>query len=68
MKAAALTRIRTVEYQLPESFLRPKVMAKAFDEYLIDGTTSSGARFEIVAVIHWKNGKRSTHAIASRAR
>src|SRR6185369_8064372 len=66
--AAALTRIRTVEYQLPESFLRPKVMAKAFDEYMIDGTTSPGARFEIVAVIQWKNGTRSTHTIISRVR
>lgn len=67
-EAAALNRIRTVEYQFPAAnFSRPSVSANAFDEYQIDGTVSGGASFEIVAVIRWKSGTRSTHAIPMRA-
>jgi hypothetical protein len=67
--AAALSQIRSVEYQLPEAyFSRPRVVARAATEYMIDGSVPSDARFEIVALIRWKNGTRSSHAIPFRVR
>lgn len=67
--AVALNRIRSVEYQLPNAyFSRPRVLASAASEYMIDGSMPGDAIFEIVAVIRWKNGTRSTHAIQFRAR
>lgn len=56
--AAALNRIRSVEYQLPQShFSRPRVVANAGMEYMIDGTMLGDARFDIVALIRWKDAR-----------
>jgi len=66
-EAIALNRIRSVEYRLPQSnFSRSTVLGKASDEYMLEDTLSSGARFEIVAVLRWRSGARSTHVISVR--
>lgn len=68
-ETAALHRIKAVEYQLPTAyFTQPRVVARAETEYMFEGFKPNNASFEIVAVIRWKNGTRSTHAIPFRAR
>jgi len=66
-EAKALTRIRSVEYRLPEQFFsRAPIRATAHTEYFLQGSASSRNKWDIVAAIRWTNGKLSTYSLPFR--
>ena len=65
----ALQQIRSVEYELPEAyFSTTRIKASSYNEYFIDGTAPADSKWDIVAVITWKDGTSSTYAIPFRPR
>ena len=67
--AAALARIRSVEYHLPAAyFAKTQVEAPSETEYLLENSAPKGSKWDIQAVIRWRDGNSSTHALPFRPR
>jgi len=68
-EAAALNRIKSVEYRLPaDESKRPRISHRVETEYFVGGSMPNKEGVVIVAEIRWTSGTRSTHAIPLRAR
>jgi len=66
---AALKRIKSVEYRLPEDVSkRPTISRQLETEYFVEGNMPVKDGIVIIAAIRWKNGERSTHTIPLRPR
>jgi hypothetical protein len=65
----ALHQIRSVEYELPEAYFpATRIKAGSYNDYFIDGTAPAGSKWDIIAVITWKDGISSAYAIPFRPR
>jgi hypothetical protein len=66
-EAAALRRLRSVEYRLPEEyFTRTSIRADRYSGFFLEGSASKRNQWDIVAVIRWTNGTTSRHRIPFR--
>lgn len=64
-----IQRIRSVEYQFPEAYFSTTRIRALFDtEYFIDGVGPADRKWNIVAVIAWRDGTSSRYAIPFRPR
>jgi hypothetical protein len=68
-EAAALNRIKSVEYRLPaDESKRPRILHRVESEYFLEGSMPNKEGVVIVAAIRWKSGESSTHTIPLRPR
>ena len=67
---AALKRIKSVEYRLPDDESKsPRITHRVESEYYLEGSTTANKEgASIIAVIRWKSGGSSTHTIPLRPR
>ena len=66
---AARARIRSVEYHLPAaSFANTRFEARPETEYMLENSASKDSKWDILAVIQWRDGSSSTHALPFRPR
>lgn len=63
---AALNRVVSVRYRLPEHFHVQERRADRTTEYLLEAGGPRGDSSDIIAVIRWTNGRTSSHAIPFR--
>lgn len=65
----ARARIRSLEYQLPAShFSKTRITGRADSEYLLEDTALADSKWDILAVIRWRDGTASTHKLPFRPR
>jgi len=68
-EAAALNRIKSVEYRLPaDESKRPRISHRVETEYFVGGSMPNKVGVVIEAAIRWKSGGNSTHTIPLRPR